>query len=343
MTVVIEKINFGRVACSTGRQPQYADVDQSRHVAMASAFLDIFVFRVSPAGRTLIIRNFQEYCWVLNRLCSAVDRIASKNVSGSDSSKVDLYMQPVEDLEALVGDTIEMKFLEVNEEEERCVFSARSAQAAGLTAGFKASFALRLNSTHISPFRKREGGGGGGGNTAAVYKYRVGFDQLQLALVTASLFARIPATTGSKEPMACSHLVQALAASYCIPQPVPPFLCDHIHAAFQQHTKRVFGCQVGDVVVGTVQSVKPYGAFVDMGSGVNGLLHISQISEDRVSNVEDVLSEGDKLKVPCRLYHLQLEPFARYSTDNSGFCLPSFRSSSKLFIAALPVTCCGLI
>lgn len=53
--------------------------------------------------------------------------------------------------------------------------------------------------------------------------------------------------------------------------------------------------QVGDVVVGTVQSVKPYGAFVDIG-GVNGLLHISQISEDRVTNVEAVLSEGDKLK-----------------------------------------------
>ena len=56
------------------------------------------------------------------------------------------------------------------------------------------------------------------------------------------------------------------------------------------------GLQVGDVVVGTVQSVKPYGAFVDIG-GVNGLLHISQISEDRVTNVEAVLSEGDKLKV----------------------------------------------
>lgn len=50
------------------------------------------------------------------------------------------------------------------------------------------------------------------------------------------------------------------------------------------------------MVVGTVQSVKPYGAFVDIG-GVNGLLHISQISEDRVTNVEAVLSEGDKLKV----------------------------------------------
>ncbi|CAI5474160.1 unnamed protein product [Closterium sp. Yama58-4] len=54
--------------------------------------------------------------------------------------------------------------------------------------------------------------------------------------------------------------------------------------------------QVGDVVVGRVQSLKPYGAFVEIG-GVNGLLHISQISHDRVTNVESVLAEGDQLKV----------------------------------------------
>ncbi len=74
--------------------------------------------------------------------------------------------------------------------------------------------------------------------------------------------------------------------SWCAhpPQSAHPHLCTPVDA------------QVGDVVVGTVQSVKPYGAFVDIG-GVNGLLHISQISEERVSNVEAVLSEGDKLKV----------------------------------------------
>jgi small subunit ribosomal protein S1 len=62
---------------------------------------------------------------------------------------------------------------------------------------------------------------------------------------------------------------------------------------------RVSKYKVGDVVLGTVQSVKPYGAFVDIG-GLNGLLHISQISHDRIASVEAVLSEGDKLKV-CQL------------------------------------------
>lgn len=45
--------------------------------------------------------------------------------------------------------------------------------------------------------------------------------------------------------------------------------------------------QVGDVVEGTVMSVKPYGAFVDIG-GASGLLHISQISHDRIANVDKV-------------------------------------------------------
>lgn len=53
---------------------------------------------------------------------------------------------------------------------------------------------------------------------------------------------------------------------------------------------------IGSVVEGIVQSVKPYGAFIDIG-GISGLLHISQISHDRITNVENVLQPGDKLKV----------------------------------------------
>lgn len=53
---------------------------------------------------------------------------------------------------------------------------------------------------------------------------------------------------------------------------------------------------IGSVVIGTVQTVKPYGAFIDIG-GISGLLHISQISHDRLTTVETVLTPGDKLKV----------------------------------------------
>ncbi|KAE9609988.1 putative nucleic acid-binding protein [Lupinus albus] len=53
---------------------------------------------------------------------------------------------------------------------------------------------------------------------------------------------------------------------------------------------------IGSVVIGSVQSLKPYGAFIDIG-GINGLLHVSQISHDRVTDIETVLQPGDILKV----------------------------------------------
>lgn len=53
---------------------------------------------------------------------------------------------------------------------------------------------------------------------------------------------------------------------------------------------------IGSVVIGSVQSLKPYGAFIDIG-GINGLLHVSQISHDRVSDIATVLQPGDTLKV----------------------------------------------
>lgn len=40
-----------------------------------------------------------------------------------------------------------------------------------------------------------------------------------------------------------------------------------------------------------------FGAFVDLGAGKEGLVHISKISNDRIRNIEDLLHEGDKVKV----------------------------------------------
>ena len=52
----------------------------------------------------------------------------------------------------------------------------------------------------------------------------------------------------------------------------------------------------GSVVEGTVVKIMPYGAFIDLG-GVEGLLHISDISWKRINSVEDVLSAGEKVEV----------------------------------------------
>lgn len=45
---------------------------------------------------------------------------------------------------------------------------------------------------------------------------------------------------------------------------------------------------------GTVRSVLDFGAFVDIGAEGDGLLHISQISQERIDNIYDVLSEGQQ-------------------------------------------------
>ena len=47
--------------------------------------------------------------------------------------------------------------------------------------------------------------------------------------------------------------------------------------------------RIGDVVQGTVTKVTSFGAFVELANGIDGLVHISQISEDRVDKVKDVL------------------------------------------------------
>ncbi len=53
----------------------------------------------------------------------------------------------------------------------------------------------------------------------------------------------------------------------------------------------------GSVLEGTVESLMPYGAFVNLGDGLSGLVHISQICERRIKKPSEVLKEGQKVKV----------------------------------------------
>jgi len=54
--------------------------------------------------------------------------------------------------------------------------------------------------------------------------------------------------------------------------------------------------EVGEVVIGTVRGIKPYGAFIDIG-GVSGLLHISEISHEHIETPHTVLNVNDQMKV----------------------------------------------
>ena len=64
--------------------------------------------------------------------------------------------------------------------------------------------------------------------------------------------------------------------------------------------------EVGGIYDGTVTRIMSFGAFVDIGGGKEGLLHISKISSKRVEKVEDVLSVGDEVTVKV------------YEIDNQG-------------------------
>jgi polyribonucleotide nucleotidyltransferase len=55
--------------------------------------------------------------------------------------------------------------------------------------------------------------------------------------------------------------------------------------------------EVGEVYEGVVRRIEPYGAFVEILPNHDGLLHISEISMERIPDIRDVLSEGDTIKV----------------------------------------------
>jgi small subunit ribosomal protein S1 len=52
---------------------------------------------------------------------------------------------------------------------------------------------------------------------------------------------------------------------------------------------------VGNKVNGEVIRVTDFGAFVEVETGIEGLIHISELSEDRVEKAEDVVKVGDKV------------------------------------------------
>ncbi len=72
---------------------------------------------------------------------------------------------------------------------------------------------------------------------------------------------------------------------------------EKIDAAIQRIKEITFEPEVGEEYDSTVKSIKDFGAFVEIKRGVEGLVHISEISWDRIDKVEDVLKEGQKVKV----------------------------------------------
>lgn len=68
-------------------------------------------------------------------------------------------------------------------------------------------------------------------------------------------------------------------------------------AADAERAKKISNVEVGLVTEGIVETLKPYGAFVNLGNGLSGLLHISQICNNRIKHPGVALKEGQTVKV----------------------------------------------
>ena len=91
--------------------------------------------------------------------------------------------------------------------------------------------------------------------------------------------------------------------------------------------------QVGQLVIGKVYNVKPYALFMSFDEGVTGLLHISEISDSFVRDIEKYGSVGDEIKVKIlaidkengflRVSYKQVPPEEAYSSHVNQRRLPT--------------------
>lgn len=70
-----------------------------------------------------------------------------------------------------------------------------------------------------------------------------------------------------------------------------------IQKADTEKANKISKLSRGTVTKGTVEKIVPYGAFVNIGDGLSGLLHISQISEKRIKSPNEVIKEGETVTV----------------------------------------------
>lgn len=67
--------------------------------------------------------------------------------------------------------------------------------------------------------------------------------------------------------------------------------------AAQDKLDRLTNVSIGSIVEGTVEKLMPFGAFVSIGDGLSGLVHISQISQKRIASAAEVLKVGQTVRV----------------------------------------------
>ncbi len=95
--------------------------------------------------------------------------------------------------------------------------------------------------------------------------------------------------------------------------------------------------KVGDIVKGTVAKIASFGAFVELEDDIDGLVHISQLSEDHVAKVKDVLNVGDE--VEARVIKVdKVERRIGLSLKAMNYSAEEIQKESQAFDALRPST-----
>ncbi|RMH02447.1 MAG: polyribonucleotide nucleotidyltransferase, partial [Planctomycetota bacterium] len=100
-------------------------------------------------------------------------------------------------------------------------------------------------------------------------------------------------------------------------------------AAIEEQTKDV---EVGTVYRGRVTSVKPFGCFVELGGGKEGMCHISELADGRVQEVEDVCKVGDEIEVAV----VSVDSFGKIRVSRRVAMLPEEERAAAIEAAQKP-------
>ena len=98
--------------------------------------------------------------------------------------------------------------------------------------------------------------------------------------------------------------------------------------------------EIGLVCVGTVVKIVDFGAFVSFDNGKEGLVHISEIAEERVKNVKDYLVEGEEVDIRLLIYRDLLDVAPLHLQSCLGIVVRAkFQSHFAPFSTHLTNTC----
>ncbi len=81
--------------------------------------------------------------------------------------------------------------------------------------------------------------------------------------------------------------------------------------------------KVGDEVEGKVTKLASFGAFVELDGGIDGLIHISELSDDHVNRVKDVVNVGDTVKARVKNISTEERRIGLTMKANANFDAPA--------------------